>query len=208
MRRPSAALSTNDRCLRAAELIWPRSKNSTAAWNRSRYTPPGNSGGVINMSSSKLLATILSGAAVAASAGVAASPADDQRTVAALDIAYQAAVKQGDVATMERILHDEFALVRGDGRVVTREQIIEGARSGAYVYEQQDEIPGTQTVRVWGDTAVVTALLWVRGTYNSQPFDRRVWFSDTYVRTPAGWRYAFAQVSLPLPPQPEAPPRQ
>lgn len=154
----------------------------------------------------KPLAAMIAGAALAASAAATASPADDQRTVAALDVAYQAAVKQGDLATMERILHDEFALVRGDGRVVTREQIIEGARSGAYIYEQQDEMPGTQTVRVWGDTAVVTALLWVRGTYNNEPFDRRVWFSDTYVRTPQGWRYAFAQVSLPLPAEP-APPR-
>jgi hypothetical protein len=29
-------------------------------------------------------------------------------------------------------------------------------------YEKQDEVPGTQTVRVWGDTAVVTALLWLK----------------------------------------------
>ena len=90
----------------------------------------------------KPLATMVAGGALAASVGATASPTDDQRTVAALDIAYQAAVKQGDVATMAHILHDEFALVRGDGRVVTREQIIDGARSGAYAYEQQDEIPG------------------------------------------------------------------
>jgi hypothetical protein len=25
-------------------------------------------------------------------------------------------------------------------------------------------------------------------------------FSDTYVRTPSGWRYVFGQASLPLPP--------
>jgi hypothetical protein len=29
--------------------------------------------------------------------------------------------------------------------------------------------------------------------------DRRVWFSDTYVRTPQGWKYVFGQVSLKLP---------
>ena len=28
----------------------------------------------------------------------------------------------------------------------------------------------------------------------------KLWFSDTYVRTPDGWKYAFGQVSLPLPP--------
>jgi ketosteroid isomerase-like protein len=127
------------------------------------------------------------------------APVDDQQVVAALDIAYQAAVKRNDVETMDRILHPHFVLVRGDGRVVTREAIIDGARSGAFEFEIQDEIEGTQTVRMWGDTAVVTALLWIKGKHMGEPFDRRVWFSDTYVRTDGGWRYAFAQVSLPLP---------
>jgi hypothetical protein len=30
-------------------------------------------------------------------------------------------------------------------------------------------------------------------------FDYTLWFSDTYVRTPNGWRYVFGQSSLPLP---------
>jgi len=29
-------------------------------------------------------------------------------------------------------------------------------------------------------------------------FDRKFWFSDTYVRTSAGWKYVFGQSSLPL----------
>ena len=128
------------------------------------------------------------------------APVDDRQVVAALDIEYQAAVKRNDFETMDRILHPHFVLVRGDGRVVTRDDIVEGARSGAFEFEVQDEIEGTQIVRTWGDsTAVVTALLWVKGTHMGEPFDRRVWFSDTYVRTGEGWRYAFAQVSLPLP---------
>jgi hypothetical protein len=67
------------------------------------------------------------------------------------------------------------------------------------VYEHQEEDPGTQTVRVSGDTAVVTARLWVKGVTRNAPFDRRLWFSDVYVRTPQGWRYFFGQASLPLP---------
>src|SRR5687767_5708547 len=131
--------------------------------------------------------------------GGRAPDADDRSVVAAMDLEYQAAVKRGDAATMDRILHPQFALVRGDGRVVGRDDILDGARSGAYEYQAQDEVEGTQAVRVWGDTAVVTALLWVKGTHQGQAFDRKVWFSDTYVRTSSGWRYAFAQVSLPLP---------
>jgi ketosteroid isomerase-like protein len=123
----------------------------------------------------------------------------DQAQVAALDIRYQRAVKDNDAATMDEILHPQFALVLGNGKVIGREELLSEARAGTYRYERQDEEAGTQVVRVWGDTAVVTALLWVKGTVRGEAFDRRLWFSDTYVRTENGWRYAFAQASLPLP---------
>jgi hypothetical protein len=45
---------------------------------------------------------------------------------------------------------------------------------------------------------VVTALLWAKGTKEGKPFEYKLWFSDTYVRTAAGWRYVFGQASLPL----------
>ena len=124
---------------------------------------------------------------------------DDAAIVAGLDIAYQAAVKRNDADTMDKILHEQYALVLGSGQVVSREELLNSARSGQYEFEIQDEDPGTQVVRVWGDTAVVTARLRIKGWKSGDPFERLLWFSDTYVRTPAGWRYAFAQASLPLP---------
>ena len=68
-------------------------------------------------------------------------------------------------------------------------------------YEAQVEDPGTQTVRMFGpDVAVVTARLWLKGVHGTgETFDRRVWFSDTYVRTADGWRYAYGQASTALP---------
>ena len=100
---------------------------------------------------------------------------------------------------MNRILHKDFTVVLGSGAVVSRAELLEEARSGRYLFEQQDEDAGTQTVRVWGDTAVVTARLWIKGSADGAGFDRRLWFSDTYVRTPDGWRYAFGQASISLP---------
>ena len=132
-----------------------------------------------------------------------ASPEEDRKAVAALDTEFQAAVKRHDVATIERILHDDMVLVLGDGRTFTRADIVKSAREKSIAYEVQDEDPGTQVVRVWGDTAVVTARLWVKGKSKDAEFDRRLWFSDTYVRTPGGWQYAFGQASLKLPDSPK-----
>lgn len=127
------------------------------------------------------------------------SPAEDRQVVAALDTEYQLAVKHNDAKTMARILHKDFVLVLGNGSTQSRADLLEEARGKKIVYEQQDEEAGTQTVRVWGDTAVVTAKLWLKGTSDGGPFDRKLWFSDTYVRTADGWRYVFGQASLSLP---------
>jgi ketosteroid isomerase-like protein len=126
-----------------------------------------------------------------------ASADADRKAVAALDTQYQAAVKVNDAATMDRILADDFILVTGNGRVSTKSDLLKEAKSGKVVYEHQEDTE--QTVRVWGDTAVATAKLWEKGTDDGKPFDYTLWFSDTYVRTPGGWRYVFGQASLPLP---------
>jgi ketosteroid isomerase-like protein len=127
----------------------------------------------------------------------AASPAEDAKTVAALDTAYQAAVKANDAAAMDPILADDFVLVTGRGRTFSKTDLLNEARTKSSIYEHQEELE--QKVRVWGDTAVVTALLWIKGTSEGKPFERKLWFSDTYVRTASGWRYVFGQASLPLP---------
>ena len=125
---------------------------------------------------------------------------DDKASVAALDTEYQAAVKANDAATMDRILADDFILVTGRGAVFTKEDLLTSARNKEVIYEHQEDTQ--QKVRAWGQTAVVTALLWIKGTKEGKPIERKLWFSDTYVRTPSGWRYVFGQASLPLPDAP------
>ena len=152
----------------------------------------------------------ISGALAVAAVLVAIAPgvvhgaaADDaKKAVAALDTQYQAAVKANDAATMDRILADDFVLVTGRGQAFTKADLLKDARDKATVYEHQEEEAGSQTVRVWGDTAVVTAMLWIKGTRAGAPIDYKLWFSDTYVRTRAGWKYVFGQASIALPKAP------
>ena len=121
----------------------------------------------------------------------------DKFIVAALDTEYQLAVQNNNVETMDRILADDFILVLGDGTVITKDELLASAKNKEVIYEYQEDTE--QTVRIWGDTAVVTALLRSKGTENGKPFEHKLWFSDVYVRTPSGWRYALGQASLRLP---------
>jgi ketosteroid isomerase-like protein len=118
---------------------------------------------------------------------------DDEKTVGALDKEYQEAVKNNEVATMDRILADDFVLVTGLGKTYSKGDLLEEARSKRLSYERQED--SQQKVRVWGNTAVVTALLWAKGTEGGKPFDYKLWFSDVYLKTGNGWRYVFAQAS-------------
>jgi ketosteroid isomerase-like protein len=147
----------------------------------------------------KLILMIIALSLGSATNDLNASSEEDAKTVAALDTKYQAAVKSNDAATMDQILANDFVLVTGRGKVSSKADLIESARKKEVTYERQDEEPGSQKVRVWGDTAVVTALLWIKAVQAGKPIDYKLWFSDTYVRTPAGWRYVFGQASLPLP---------
>ena len=126
-----------------------------------------------------------------------ASSADDAATVGVLDTRYQAAVKANDWAAMGAILADDFVLATGSGKVYSRTDLLNAPRARSATYERQED--SSRKVRVWGATAVVTALLWEKGIDGGKPFDKRLWFSDTYVKTPQGWRYVFGQASLPLP---------
>ncbi|MFL6779792.1 MAG: nuclear transport factor 2 family protein, partial [Sphingomicrobium sp.] len=67
----------------------------------------------------------------AAAFGGAATDAqvDDRAIVSQLDIAYQAAVKRNDADAMDKILHENYALVLGSGHVVSRAELIGSARS-------------------------------------------------------------------------------
>jgi hypothetical protein len=135
-------------------------------------------------------------------AATSAPPHPDAAVVAQLDTEYQAAVERNDWRVMDRILHPDFTLVLGDGSVYSRADLIASARDAHLTYEKQVEMPDTQRVRLFGENAaIVTALLWLKGRRNSDgsDFEYKLWFSDTYVRTPDGWKYAFGQASLRLP---------
>jgi len=130
----------------------------------------------------------------------AASVDEDKETVAALDTRYQAAVEKNDAETMARIHHDRMFLVLSDGTVQTGAFLEQRARDRVYTWEHQVEVDNSRVVRIWGDTAVVTAKLWLKGTKTTGgAVNFKLWFSDTYIRTPTGWRYVFGQAGAPLP---------
>jgi len=145
----------------------------------------------------KILSILIINLAFISAVSAKPDAASDQRTIAALDKEYQLAVKNNDAETMDRILSDDFFLVLGNGTTYNKADLLKQARERSITWERQED--SNPTVRVWGDTAVVTVLLGLVSDYQGKTFERELWFSDTYVRTSKGWKYIFGQASLSLP---------
>jgi hypothetical protein len=110
-------------------------------------------------------------------ATLAQPAADDAARVSKLDIGYQAAAGANDADAMARILDKDFVLTIGNGIIFTREQLLDSARNKLAIDEQIKEMRA------------------------GVPFERKSWFSDIYGQRSDGWRYAFGQALLPLPPE-------
>jgi ketosteroid isomerase-like protein len=145
----------------------------------------------------RMIACVLLGIAGVGLTASAINRQDDQKALTKLDTDYQKAVEQNDTGTMARILADDFILVEGDGTVSTKSDLLKDAASGKTKYEHQ--VDSERTIRVWGDTAVITAKLWAKGLEDGKQVDYYMWFSDTYVRRSPGWSYVFGQASLAMP---------
>jgi ketosteroid isomerase-like protein len=119
--------------------------------------------------------------------------ATDAETILQLDRDYQAAVAKNDVDGMDRMLADNFIVSTSKGQAFSKVDLLAEARGGKIHYDRQDD--GDQTVRVYGDAAVITAKLFAEGTEDGKPFEYTVWFSDLYTRTSSGWKYVFGQAA-------------
>jgi hypothetical protein len=56
--------------------------------------------------------------------------------------------------------------------IMAKTDLLQEARSGRFIYERQEDT--AQKVRIWGDSAVITAKLWAKGTEDGKPFDYTV----------------------------------
>ena len=173
---------------------------TTSADTFAHYAADCGRAGTPSMRSAALAALLALGIGPCCAIAADNSAAADRAAVAALDTEYQKAVEKNDTATMSRLLADDYVLVDGNGKTYTKKDLIDDAKSGQthYVHQQDTE----QKVWIWGNSAVVTALLWAKGIEDGKPVDYKLWFSDTYVRTPKGWSYVFGMASLPLPSKP------
>jgi ketosteroid isomerase-like protein len=131
-------------------------------------------------------AAVLSAALALAPCAASAAVDADHAELARLDRAMQRAVVDRDPVAFADFLTDDYVLVVSTSRLVDKAGVVAEIDSPDGRMDVNDS--HDLRIRVHGDTAMVIADLHQVGRNGDTPFDYWVRYTDTWIRTAAGWK--------------------
>ncbi len=96
-----------------------------------------------------------------------------------------------DLKTLDRLMANDWVGIDFQGKTITRAQSIENLKTGAAT-TQSIEL-GEIKVRVFGDTAVVTASDTEKSTYNGKDSSGKYVWTDIYAKRNGKWQCVATQ---------------
>ena len=109
--------------------------------------------------------------------------------VIALEQLWNQAYKSGDTKALDSILDEAIVLVNDDGSVQSKAEFLASVKSSAPLStaQQQQVSPESLSVRVFGDVAIATGVMRVKGFGAGKPYSRRERFVDTWLLKHGTW---------------------
>jgi ketosteroid isomerase-like protein len=99
---------------------------------------------------------------------------------------FAGAIVKNDAEAIGRFLSDDWIIVDPDGGIIDRARFLDVIRSGALTHTAMDS--DDVRVRVYGESAVITALMSTVGAYQGHEFTSRERATDFLVRQNCEWR--------------------
>ena len=103
-----------------------------------------------------------------------------------LEKAFAEAIVKNDLNGIEQLVTDDWIIIDPNGEIVDRARFFEVIKSGALTHEIMES--EDFHVRVYGDSAVVTAITSTRGKFMGQEFSTRERASDVFVKRDERWQ--------------------
>lgn len=109
--------------------------------------------------------------------------------IVALEQLWNQAYKSGDTKALDSILDDAIVLVNDDGSVQTKAEFLASVKSSAPQAgaQQQQVAPESFAVHVFGNVAIATGVMRVKGVEAGKPYTRRERFVDTWILKHGTW---------------------
>jgi ketosteroid isomerase-like protein len=102
-------------------------------------------------------------------------------------------IVKNDPEAIGRFVTDDWIIINADGGIIDRKRFLEVIKSGTLTHEmmESDDI----RVRVYGDSAVVSALTRSKGKFMGREFTTHERSTDVFVRRDGRWRCVLTQLT-------------
>lgn len=119
--------------------------------------------------------------------GVRAQSSDSAaEAVKTAELARFKAMTTNDLPALERALGDDLVYTHSNAAVDTKASYVGSIRSGALKYVSIE--PAEMTVRVYGTTAVITAVAKISSVSNGQTMSNQLRYTDIWVLRDGRWQ--------------------
>ncbi len=106
---------------------------------------------------------------------------------------FSRAIVANDAEAIGRFLADEWIIVDPDGAIIDKMRFLEVIKSGALTHELMES--DNASVRVYGNTAIITALTTAKGKFGGQPFTTHERSTDVFVKQQGRWQCVLSQLT-------------
>jgi ketosteroid isomerase-like protein len=103
------------------------------------------------------------------------------------------AIAKNDLEAIERFVTDDWIIINADGGIIDRERFLGVIKSGTLTHELMES--DDMRVRVYGDSAVVSALTRSKGKFMGHEFTTHERSTDVFVRRDGQWRCVLTQLT-------------
>ncbi|HVI80211.1 MAG TPA: nuclear transport factor 2 family protein [Candidatus Acidoferrum sp.] len=119
----------------------------------------------------------------------AMSEAAIQSKIIALEQLWNQAYKSADIKALDSILSGDIVLVNDNGSAQTKSEFLASVKSAAPqpTAQQQQVAPESLNVHVYGNVAIATGVMRVKGVENGKAYTRRERFVDTWLQRGSSW---------------------
>jgi ketosteroid isomerase-like protein len=104
------------------------------------------------------------------------------------------AILNGDAAALDRMTADDYTFITLRGELRTKSEVVKGFQLGSFKYESRQI--SDLTIRVYGDTAVVTGRSNQKGMENGKNYSGDYRFTRVYVRQKGRWLTVALQATV------------
>jgi ketosteroid isomerase-like protein len=116
-----------------------------------------------------------------------------QKEILRLEKGLSQAIVKNDAEAVARFLADDWIIVDPDGGIMDTARFLGVIKSGALTHEMMES--DDTRVRIYGNTAIVTALTTTKGKFSGQVFTTQERATDVFVNQNGRWQCVLSHLT-------------